>query len=31
MQCPWPRWVLVMKSSGPSAAHAPTAIASIPT
>src|SRR2546422_971957 len=31
MQCPCPRWVLVMRSVGRSAAHAPTATASSPT
>ena len=29
-QCPWPRWVEVMTSAGPSGQHAPTAAASCP-
>src|SRR5437762_1084774 len=31
IQCPWPRWVLVMRSVTRSAAHTPTATASSPT
>jgi hypothetical protein len=30
MQCPWPRWVLVIQSEGSRARQAPTATASCP-